>query len=186
MSKIVGLNRRTFIKNAGLTALAGATATVASVSSTASAQNPSSIPKLATGQYDFETPYNRVGSNCSRWDSPARKYPQGVFKYGMGVASMDFECAPCITEALAERVQHHNWGYISTTEPLRDGIVKWNGERHGVDLDPAAVVISDGVYPGVIAALRSFVPIGNKVLLTSPCYSVFYSMARAAQVGTSE
>ena len=102
----------------------------------------------------------------------------------MGVASMDFECAPCITEALEERCQHHNWGYLSTTEPLRDGIVKWNGERHGLDLDPDAITLSDGVYPGIIAALRSFVPTGNKVLLTSPCYSGFYSMARAARVET--
>lgn len=184
MSKIVGLNRRTFIKNAGMTALAGATGTVATISSTASAQNSSSIARLRGGRYDFDTPYNRVGSNCSRWDSPARKYPVGVFKYGMGVASMDFECAPCITQALQERVKHHNWGYISTSEPLRDGIVKWNGERHGVDIDPQSVTISDGVYPGVIAALRAFVPTGNKVLLATPAYSGFYSMARGARVGT--
>ena len=62
--------------------------------------------------------------------------------------------------------------------------MKWNGERHGLDLDPASIVISDGVYPGIIAALRSFVPIGNKVLLTTPAYSGFYSMARAARVDT--
>jgi cystathionine beta-lyase len=184
MSKIVGLNRRNFIKSAGVTALAGAAGTVATISSTASAQSSSSIPKLAGGKYDFDTPYNRVGTNCSRWDSPARRYPEGVFKYGMGVASMDFECAPCITEALQERVQHHNWGYMSTSEPLRDGIVKWNGERHNVDLDPASITLSDGVYPGVIAALRSFVPIGSKVLIITPAYSGFYSMARAAQVET--
>ena len=182
MSKIVGMNRRTFMRNAGMTALAGAAGTVATVTHTASAQSSTSIPKLAGGRYDFDTPYNRVGSNCSRWDSPALKYPGGEFKYGMGVASMDFECAPCITEALAERVAHHNWGYMSTTEPLREGILKWNGERHGVDLDPASITLSDGVYPGIIAALRSFVPIGNKVLLTTPVYSGFYTMARAARV----
>lgn len=184
MSKIVELNRRSFLRGAGVAALAGVAGTVATVSTTASAQSSISIPKLAGGKYDFDTPYNRVGTNCARWDSPPLKYDAGVFKYGMGVASIDFECAPCITEALAERVKHHNWGYLSTTQPLRDGIVKWNGERHGIDLDPDSIVISDGVYPGMIAALRSFVPIGNKVLLVSPCYSGFYSMARAARVGT--
>jgi len=183
MSKIVGLNRRTFIKNVGMTALAGAAGTVTTLN-TASAQSSSSIPRLASGKFDFDTPYNRVGTNCSRWDSPPQRYPDGIFKYGMGVASMDFECAPCITDALTERVQHHNWGYLSTTEPLREGIVKWNGERHGVDLDPGSITISDGVYPGIIAALRSFVPTGNKVLLTTPAYSGFYSMARAAHVET--
>ncbi|MDA1369377.1 MAG: aminotransferase class I/II-fold pyridoxal phosphate-dependent enzyme [Proteobacteria bacterium] len=184
MSNIVGLNRRAFIKSAGMTALAGAAGVVATGANSAAAQTSSSNSRMAGGKYDFDTPYNRVGTDCSRWDGPALRYPAGAFKYGMGVASMDFECAPCITEALTERVQHHNWGYLSTTEPLRDGIVKWNGERHGVDLDPSSIVISDGVYPGVIAALRSFVPVGNKVLITSPAYSGFYSMARAARIDT--
>ena len=109
MSNITSLNRRTFIKSAGMTALAGVAGTAAAATNTAAAQSATSIPRLAGGKYDFDTPYNRVGTNCSRWDSPARNYPGGEFKYGMGVASMDFECAPCITEALEERCQHHNW-----------------------------------------------------------------------------
>ena len=182
MTKKAGLNRRDFIKSAGVTAIAGATATVASQASAQSASD--TYPKLANGKYDFDTVYNRVGSNCSRWDSPPRNYPNGEFKYGMGVASMDFECAPCITEALQERVKHHSWGYLSTTEPLRDEIVKWTGEHHGVDLGPDELTLSDGVYPGVVAALRAFVPIGTKVLITSPAYSGFYTMARRANVET--
>jgi len=176
-----GLNRRSFMKGAGMTALAGAAGTVATV---ASAQESASIaiPRLSNGKYDFDTPYNRVGFNCARWDSPPKRYPEGTFKYGMGVASMDFECAPCITEALHERVSHHSWGYMSSTDGLRDGILRWNGERHGVDLSSDMVTISDGVYPGMIAAMRSFVPRGSKVLLSTPAYSGFYSMARAANI----
>ena len=180
-----GLDRRSFMKGAGMTALAGAAGSVATVASTsASAQESSSldIPKLSNGKFDFDTIYNRVGTNCARWDSPPRNYPGGEFEYGMGVASMDFECAPCITEALQERIKHHNWGYLASTDGLRDGIIRWNGERHGVDLDPSNVVISDGVYPGMIAAMRAYVPRGSKLLLSTPAYSGFYGMARAANV----
>ncbi len=67
---------------------------------------------------------------------------------------------------------------------LFDGIVSWNGERHGIDLDPDSIYISAGVYPGMIAALRTIVPRGGKVLLTTPAYSGFYSIARAARVQT--
>ena len=119
MSKIVGLNRRAFIKTAGYTALAGATGGLAGVSGQAVAASGS---RLADGKYDFDTPYNRVGTNCSRWDSPPLNYPSGNFKYGMGVATMDFEAPPCITEALEERVKHHVWGYMSSTDGLRDAI----------------------------------------------------------------
>lgn len=160
-----------FLKSASLTALAGAVGT-----QTLSAQTTSSSSR-GSGQINLDIPYNRRGTNCSRWDSPTRDYGD-KFKYGMGVASMDFEAPACITEALAERCQHHSWGYISSTSALRDGIVRWNGERHGIDLDPGSIVISHGVYPGVIAALRTFVPAGTKALMLSPVYSGFYYFCR--------
>ncbi|MDG2090435.1 MAG: aminotransferase class I/II-fold pyridoxal phosphate-dependent enzyme [Gammaproteobacteria bacterium] len=184
MVEKLGLDRRSFMKGAGVTALAGAAGTVATAPNRASAQNSISIPLHSNGNYDFDTPYNRVGQNTSRWDSPAKLYPEGVFKYGMGVATLDFECAPCITEALQERVQHHSWGYMSSQDGLIDGIVKWNGERHKIDIDPNSIIISAGVYPGIIAALRSFARRGSKVLLSTPTYSGFYGIARNAHVET--
>lgn len=179
-----GLNRRAFIRNAGLAALAGAAGTAAPGAAAAARDGATDIPLLGGGRYDFDTPYGRAGTNCARWDTPARRYPPGVFRYGMGVATMDFECAPCITEALEERVRHHNWGYLSSADPLKDAVARWNGERHGVDLGPDMITLSDGVYPGVIAALRSFVPAKGKVLLNTPTYTGFYSMARHARVET--
>lgn len=182
MSNFTGLNRRTFLRGAGLTALAGASGGVALGGSAAAHAAGTHIP-MKGNRYDFDTVYDRRNTNTSRWDGPSRNYPDGVFKYGMGVATMDFECAPCITNALSERIAHHTWGYLASTDGLRDGILRWNGERHGLDLDPREMVISDGVYPGMIAALRSFVPPENKALIMSPAYSGFYSMVKAARIG---
>ncbi len=179
MSKNVGIDRRNFMKGAGLTALAGAAGTLAIAPNAASAQ---SISHMRNGMFDFDTVYDRVGTNCSRWDSPPKRYDAGKVRYAMGVATMDFEAAPCITEALTERIQHHNWGYMSSTDSLRDAIVQWNGERHNLDLDPASVVVSDGVYPGIIAALRSFAPKGSKVLMLTPTYDGFPYHCRHTQV----
>ncbi len=181
MATLNHLSRRHFLKSAGVATLAGAAGSLHA--QPADVADSSRHALLADGKFDFDKVYNRVGSNCSRWDSPARRYPEGVFKYGMGVASMDFECAPCITEALQERIQHHSWGYLSTTDPLRESIVKWAGERHGIDLDTRELTLSDGVYPGLVAALRAFAQHG-KVLLTTPVYSGFYTIARRAQVQT--
>ena len=185
------VDRRTFIKSAGVAAVAGAAggiaqqpASVVAAEATASPQQPQHRAAPANGRYDFDTPYDRRGSNCSRWCTPARRYPGGEFKYGMGVATMDFECAPCITEALTERVKHHNWGYLSSTDSLKEAITGWVRERHSQDLDASMVTLSDGIYPGIIAALRAFVPAHGKVLLNSPVYTGFYSMARDAHVRT--
>lgn len=179
MSKNVGLDRRSFMKGAGMTALAGAAGTIATGATVASAQSSS---RMNNGMFDFDTVYNRIGSNCARWDSPPKRYAAGKVKHAMGVATMDFEAAPCITEALAERIQHHNWGYMSGTDSLRDAIVQWNGERHNLELDPNSVVVSDGVYPGLIAALRTFSPKGSKVLMLTPTYDGFPFHCRHTQV----
>jgi len=180
MSKIVKLDRRTFIKSASMTAMAGAVGTSAIKANAASKSN------LIDGRYDFDTVYERVGSNCARWDTPGRRYESGNFRYGMGVATMDFEAAPCITAALEERCKHHNWGYMSSTDSLREAIVNWNGERYNLDLDPDTLVISAGVYPGIIAALRTFVPAGRKVLLLTPIYDGFFYHCRHTRVIPSE
>ena len=174
------------MKNASLTALAGATGTLATApaAQAQSGKASATYPRLTNGKYDFDTVYNRVGSNCSRWDTPPQRFPRGEFRYGMGVATMDFECAPCITEALEDRIRHHSWGYMSSTTELAEEIVKWNGEYHHNDIGIDMVTLSDGVYPGMIAAMRSFVPAGGKVLIPTPAYSGFYTMAEAANVAT--
>ena len=106
MPSNTGFDRRSFLKGAGMTALAGA----AGSSTAVIADDDEGGGLFKNGNYDFETVYERGGWNCARWDGPARRYPDGEFKYGMGVATMDFECPPCITEALAERCKHHTWG----------------------------------------------------------------------------
>ena len=60
MPKIVGLNRRAFIKNAGVTALAGAAGTIATGANTAAAQDSSSTPRMAGGKYDLATTHKAL------------------------------------------------------------------------------------------------------------------------------
>jgi cystathionine beta-lyase len=170
MPQNTGLNRRNFIKGAGLTALAGA----AGSSTAVIADDDMGKGLFSNGSYDFDDVYNHSGNNCSRWDTPAKKYPNGEFKFGMGVATTDFEVAPCITEALAERCKHHAWGYMSSQESLQEAIANWNGERYKLEIDPSTMQLSAGVYPAVIAALRTFSRPGSKVALLSPAYPGFY------------
>jgi len=170
MSNVYGLNRRAFLRNAGMTALAAGAVGTGSAAAVAAESSGGPVG----GKFDFDTPYNRVGTNCARWDTPPTNFPDGKFKYGMGVATMDFEAAPCISEALVERCKHHNWGYMSNVDSLRAAIVNWNGERHDIDIDPESLVIAAGVYPGIIAGLRTLAPPASKVLLLSPVYDGFY------------
>jgi cystathionine beta-lyase len=152
-----------------MTALVGAVGTGASLAIAADTASG-----VAPGKYDFDTPYNRVGSDSIKWDSPMRSYHMDRINAGMGVADMDFRCAPVITKALHERIQHEVWGYLDTPKEFTEGIIRWNKRRYGIDINPEMLEITTGVHPGLIAALKTFSPPGSKVLLTTPTYAGFY------------
>lgn len=128
----------------------------------------------ASGRFDFDTPYNRFGTDSVKYDRQARLYGKENVLVGMGIADMDFRCAPAITRALSARVQHECWGYLDMPESHAAGIVAWNKRRYGIEIDPALMLLTDGVHPGLISALRTFSPPGSKVLLLTPTYDGFY------------
>ena len=173
MSQNLELNRRTFLKSAGVTAVLGAVG-----AKPASAIETNGVPPtLLYPTYDFDEVYDRVGTDCSKWDSPIATYGEDI-EVPMGIADMDFRAAPCITKALAERCAHENWGYLRRPESYVQSIVDFNKRRYDLDIDPGSIVLNTGVHAGLISALQTFAPPGSRVLMTTPIYSGFYSDLR--------
>lgn len=171
MSQHNGINRRAFLRNAGLTAMVGAVGPVPAIARSA---EPVAADAGDPVKYDFDTVYDRFGTNCTKWDRPTNQYGKGSVAVGMGIADMDFRAAPCITRALNERMKHENWGYLDSTRPYIESVVAWNKKRYGLTINPETVVLTTGVHPGLIAALKTFSPPGTKTLLLSPTYNGFY------------
>ena len=96
----------------------------------------------------------------------------------MGTADQDFKIAPPITEALRQRVDHENYGYMTVPDSYRESIVNWNRRRYALDIAPDSLLHSPGVHPGIISTLRAFCPPGSKVLLQTPGYNGFYTDLR--------
>lgn len=173
MSRNHGLNRRSFLRNAGTTAFLGAVGARTALAAEGAAFDLSPLGE----EFDFDEIYDRRGTDCIKWDRAIRTYgPQ--LEVGMGIADMDFRAAPCITRALAERCQHENWGYLDRPSSYTEAVVDWNRTRYGLEIDPDTLVWTTGVHPGVIAALQTFAPPGSRVLLTTPTYNGFYSDLR--------
>ena len=178
MSQNRWLNRRTFIRNAGMTALVGAASSGSSLASPMT-----NLPSGQTGSttYDFDTVYDRTGTNSVKWDSAIARYGRENIDVGMGIADMDFQAPPCITQALADRCKHESWGYMSTPRSFYQQIADWNKNRYGLEVDPESITLSDGVHPALIAALKAVSPPGSKVLLTTAVYSGFYMDLRQSR-----
>src|SRR5262245_37108104 len=170
-----GLNRRAFLKNAGMTAVVSAVGTGAAVPAAGAALAP------PDGRYDFDTVYSRIGTDCTKWDRQIATYGKDKIAVGMGIADMDFRSAPCITRALAERLQHENWGYLTIPTSHVESIVNWNKRRYGLEIKPEWILHSPSVHPAILSTLRVFSPPGTRVIVQSPTYNAFYTDIR--QVG---
>lgn len=177
MSKVIGLDRRSFLKGAGMTAIAGAVSTAGTTTAAAAAAAASS----ASGEFDFDKNVDRVGSNCHKYDGQIAKFGEEYFEIGMGVADMDFHCAPAITEALIKRAQHDNWGYLANSDGLNEAIVDWNKRRYNVDIDPESIVMCSGVHNGLISTLNAISTPGAKTIMNTPTYNGFYTDLRLSR-----
>lgn len=120
----------------------------------------------------FDVIAHRRGTGSMKWDdAPQADYP-------LWVADMDFQAAPCIREALAQRLEHGVFGYAMPTDVYYHSVMRWHRERHGVDYEREWMVVVPGVVPAISAILRAMTLPGEGVLTLSPVYNCFYSSIR--------
>ena len=174
MSKFNGVDRRAFLKGAGMTAIAGAVGAGGATTAAAAATRKN-------GKYNFDDIVDRVGANHFKTDGQIAKFGEEYFDIGMGVADMDFYTAPVVTEALHEEVDRQNWGYIAGTDSLKEAIVEWSKTRYGIDVPYDTITMSSGVHNGLISTLNAVSRPGMKTLMNTPTYNGFYTDLRLSR-----
>lgn len=122
--------------------------------------------------YDFDTPIDRRGSGCYKWDSTA---PDVL---PLWVADMDFRVAPAITAAIQRRAEHGVFGYVSVQEEYYEAVIRWFRRRHGWEIERDTLLYTLGVVPAISAILRATTLPGDKVLVQEPVYNAFFSSIR--------
>ena len=121
--------------------------------------------------FNFDTPINRKGTNSVKWDLDKNAL-------AMWVADMDFELAPCIKEALQKRLSHGIFGYNIIPQSFYESIVSWWGDFHGLKIDKESILFSNGVVPALAAMIRLFSKKGDKILVQSPVYHMFFHIIK--------
>lgn len=123
--------------------------------------------------YDFDKIIQRRGTNCVKWDEVSDNDT-----IPMWVADMDFETAPCIMQALQERLQHGCFGYTFVPESYYDATIQWFHRRHGWAIDRSSFIYTSGVVPAISAIIKAMTNEGDKVLVQTPVYNCFFSSIR--------
>lgn len=124
-------------------------------------------------KYNFDKIIDRRGTNCVKWDEMEDK---DVIP--MWVADMDFETAPCVVEALKERMEHGCFGYTFVPESYYEATMSWFKRRHGWSIARESFIYTSGVVPAISAIIKAMTEPGDKVLIQTPVYNCFFSSIR--------
>lgn len=130
--------------------------------------------------YDFDKVIDRRGTSCSKWDAdpnktiPGVEYPVDRDVLPVWVADMDFEVAPEITEALAERVRHGIFGYTKVPDACYDAIIGWQERRHGWRIKREWITFTPGAVSAAHMAMQAYCQVGDTAIIQPPVYYPFY------------
>lgn len=125
-------------------------------------------------KYDFDTAVSRRGTGSYKWDSS--EIEGDVLP--MWVADMDFRTAPCVIDALRNRVEHGIFGYVSVPDAYYDAVISWFARRHGWNIRREWIQYTSGVVPAVSAIIKGLTVPGDEVLVMTPVYNCFFSSIR--------
>ena len=122
--------------------------------------------------FNFDEPTERRDTGSYKWDSAdADVIP-------LWVADMDFRTAPCIIDALSDRVRHGVFGYEKVPDAWYEALQGWFARRHGWQIRREEVLCTTGVVPAVSAVIKAFTRPGDGVALMTPAYNCFFSSIR--------
>ncbi len=118
--------------------------------------------------YDFDTKIDRRNSNSLKWDVLENELP-------MWVADMDFLAAPEIREAISARAEHGVFGYNILPDAWYEAYQHWWQKYHGFRIEKNWLIFCTGVIPAISSAVRKLTTPGEKVLIQTPVYNIFFN-----------
>ncbi|WGX76618.1 MalY/PatB family protein [Paraclostridium bifermentans] len=127
--------------------------------------------------YNFDTIIDRSNNFAAKWSEMDKKYGTNDL-IPMWVADMDFKAAPCIIDALRNRLEQGIYGYTTRPNSYNESIVNWVSRRFGWNIKNEWLVFSPGVIPAISILIQELTNEGDKIMIQEPVYSPFNSVVK--------
>lgn len=118
--------------------------------------------------FDFDHVPNRRETDSLKWDVGANELP-------LWVADMDFPAAPAIQKALQDKLDQGIFGYTIVPDNWYEAIQGWWQRRHHVNFERDWISFCTGVVPALSSIVRRLTHPGEKVLIQTPVYNIFFN-----------
>lgn len=119
-------------------------------------------------KYNFDKLAKRKNTNSLKWDDTKCNLP-------MWVADMDFKVFPLIKDVLKQRINIEAYGYSIIDEEFYESVVNFFYRNHKLKLIKNNIIFTTGVVPAISSMVRRLTKAGEKVIVLSPVYNIFYN-----------
>lgn len=124
--------------------------------------------------FDFSTVVDRHGTWCTQWDYVADRFGAADL-LPFTISDMDFATAPCITDALQQRIHHGVFGYSRwKNDEFLAAVAHWFRQRFNSRINTDTVVYGPSVIYMVSELIRLWSKPGDGVVVHTPAYDAFY------------
>lgn len=124
--------------------------------------------------FDFSTVVDRHGTWCTQWDYVADRFGAADL-LPFTISDMDFATAPCILDAVSQRLSHGVLGYSRwKNDEFLGTIQHWFQKRFDSKIDTEQVVYGPSVIYMVSEMIRQWSEVGDGVVVQTPAYDAFY------------
>lgn len=125
--------------------------------------------------FDFSTVVDRHGTWCTQWDYVADRFGADDL-LPFTISDMDFATAPCITEALHQRINHGVFGYSRwKNDEFLAAVAHWFQQRFNSRIDTESLVYGPSVIYMVSELIRIWSKPGDGIVVHTPAYDAFYN-----------
>lgn len=128
-------------------------------------------------RYNFDAVIDRTNNFSAKWSEMDKKYGTNDL-LPMWVADMDFETAPCIINALRNRLEQGIYGYTTRPASYNESIANWTKRRYGWEIKPEWLIFSPGVIPTISILIKEMTKENDKIMIQEPVYSPFNSVVK--------
>ena len=122
--------------------------------------------------YDFNTPIDRRGTHCVKFDALKEMYGREDL-LSLWVADMDFATPDFIIDALKRRLDHPVLGYPVQYDGYWQSVVDWIRSHHGWQVEREWMRYIPGIVKGIGMVVNVFTQPGDKIIVQPPVYHPF-------------
>ncbi|MBB1201045.1 pyridoxal phosphate-dependent aminotransferase [Enterobacteriaceae bacterium 89] len=124
--------------------------------------------------FDFSKVIDRHGTWCTQWDYVADRFGAADL-LPFTISDMDFATAPCVLEAVSQRLSHGVLGYSRwKNDEFLGAISHWFQKRFASSINPEHIVYGPSVIYMISEMIRQWSHVGDGVVVHTPAYDAFY------------